>query len=79
MSPHVDATPYEPQFLRPSMIVFDTDVLSELMRGRPSPELVARLERTPVVDQATTAITLGEIAYGARKARKPALYDRASR
>ena len=59
------------------MIVFDTDVLSELMRGRPSPKLVARLERTPVGDQATTAIALGEIAYGARKARKPALYERA--
>ena len=59
------------------MIVVDTDVLSELMRARPSPVLTARLERVPVVEQATTAITLGEIAYGARKAGRPALYRRA--
>lgn len=59
------------------MIVVDTDVLSELMRTRPSPVLVARLERVPVGEQATTAITLGEIAYGARKVGKSELYDRA--
>ena len=59
------------------MIVVDTDVLSELMRARPSPVLTARLERVPVVEQATTAITLGELAYGARKAGRPALYQRA--
>ncbi len=59
------------------MIVVDTDVLSELMRARPSPVLTARLERVAMVEQATTAITLGEIAYGARKAGRPALYRRA--
>lgn len=59
------------------MIVFDTDILSELMRARPSPVLLATLERTPVGEQATTSITLGEIAYGARKAGRPALYERA--
>ncbi len=59
------------------MIVVDTDVLSELMRTRPSSVLMERLERVPVVEQATTAITLGEIAYGARKAGRPALYRRA--
>ena len=59
------------------MIVVDTDVLSELTRARPSSVLMERLERVPVVEQATTAITLGEIAYGARKAGRPALYRRA--
>ena len=59
------------------MIVVDTDVLSELMRARPSSVLMERLERVPVVEQATTAITLGELAYGARKAGRPALYQRA--
>ena len=59
------------------MIVVDTDVLSELMRARPSPVLMERLERVPLREQATTAITLGEIAYGARKAGRPALYRRA--
>jgi predicted nucleic acid-binding protein len=59
------------------VIVFDTDVLSELMRARPAPKLVARLGRVAVADQATTSITLGEIAYGARRIGKPTLYDRA--
>jgi tRNA(fMet)-specific endonuclease VapC len=59
------------------VIVLDTDSLSELMRARPSPRLVARLEHVSTTEQATTAITLGEIAYGARKAGRPALYDRA--
>jgi len=59
------------------VIVVDTDVLSDLMRARPSPVLTARLERLRVVEQATTAITLGEIAYGARKTGRPALYQRA--
>jgi len=41
------------------MIVFDTDVLSELMRARPSPVLLAKLEGTPVGEQATTSERTG--------------------
>ena len=59
------------------MILLDTDTLSELMRPRPLRRLVARLERVPAAEQATTSITLGEIAYGARKANRLELYDRA--
>ena len=58
------------------MIVLDTDTLSELMRPRPSSRLVARLEEVGAAEQATTSITLGEIAYGARKANRLALYER---
>jgi tRNA(fMet)-specific endonuclease VapC len=61
------------------MIVFDTDVISELMRLRPSTILVERLADVPLAEQATTAITLGELAYGARKSGRPALYRRATR
>jgi tRNA(fMet)-specific endonuclease VapC len=60
------------------VIVLDTDTLSELMRPRPSSRLVARLEQVPPAEQATTSITLGEIAYGAHKANRPALYQRAA-
>lgn len=35
------------------------------------------MERVPAEEQATTAITLGEIAYGARKAGRLVLYERA--
>ena len=59
------------------MILLDTDALSELMRPRPSSRLVSRLEQVPTAQQATTSITLGEIAYGARKANRLELYDRA--
>jgi tRNA(fMet)-specific endonuclease VapC len=59
------------------VIVLDTDTLSELMRPRPSSRLVARLEQVAAGEQATTSITLGEIAYGARKANRLALYQRA--
>ena len=61
------------------MIVFDTDIVSHLMRPRPSTALVERVADVPVGEQATTSITLGELAYGAHKAQRPALYRRAVR
>jgi tRNA(fMet)-specific endonuclease VapC len=47
--------------------LFDTDILSILLRRSPSPSLVRRLALTPVEDQATTSITIGELYYGARR------------
>lgn len=60
------------------MIILDTDVVSDLMRPRPAPLLLNRLSDVPVDEQATTAITIGELAYGAHKAARPDLYARAS-
>lgn len=60
------------------MIILDTDAVSELMRSRPSSRLVARLAEIPIDEQATTAITVGELAYGAYKAGRPELYQRAA-
>lgn len=59
------------------MIVLDTDVISDLMRSRPSPRLLRRLGAVSVAEQATTAVTIGEIAYGARRAERLDLYERA--
>ncbi len=59
------------------MIVLDTDVVSELMRAQPSPMLLARLALVPSHLQATTAITLGELAFGAHRVNRPDLYARA--
>lgn len=59
------------------MIILDTDIVSELMRRNPAPRVLARLRELPVEEQATTAITIGEIAYGAHKAGRPELLDRA--
>jgi len=45
--------------------LLDTDILSNLMRERPSVGLVAKLATTPVSEQFTSSITLGELIYGA--------------
>lgn len=57
--------------------LFDTDVLSALLRREPLPKLHQRLARVPARDQGTTAITLGELSYGAHKAGRLDLYARA--
>jgi tRNA(fMet)-specific endonuclease VapC len=59
------------------LIVLDTDVVSNLMRPRPSAQLVRRLAEIDASEQATTAITIGELAYGAQHAARPELYERA--
>jgi tRNA(fMet)-specific endonuclease VapC len=61
------------------MIVLDTDVVSNLMRAQPSPDLVARLGKVPVSEQSTTAVTIGELVYGAVRVERPELYERAMR
>lgn len=61
------------------MIVLDTDVVSDLMRPRPSSSLVARLAEIPVTEQSTTSVTIGELAYGANRVERPELYERAMR
>lgn len=61
------------------MIILDTDAISNLMRPQPSPTLVGRLAQVPVREQATTAVTLGELAYGAYRAGRPELYKRSQR
>lgn len=46
------------------MIILDTDVLSELMRPRPSARVVAWVAQQPAMELFTTAITQAEIFYG---------------
>ena len=59
------------------MIVLDTDVVSELLRRDPVDRLRQRLARTRLADQATTTVTVGEIAFGAIRIGRPELYVRA--
>ena len=47
--------------------LFDTDILSNLLRRAPEPRLVRRLASTPPEEQATSSITMGELLYGARR------------
>jgi hypothetical protein len=46
------------------MIVLDTNVLSELMRPKPSARVVAWVAKQPAVELFTTAVTEAEIFYG---------------
>ena len=47
------------------MIVLDTNVLSELITARPNPEVVSWLETQAMDALFTTAISQGEMLYGA--------------
>ena len=45
--------------------LFDTDILSNLMKRNPSPALIERLKDLPFQLQYTSSITVGELYYGA--------------
>jgi tRNA(fMet)-specific endonuclease VapC len=47
--------------------LFDTDTISNLLKRRPSPALLARLALVPVDEQCTSSITVGELVYGAAR------------
>ncbi|MBI2865755.1 MAG: type II toxin-antitoxin system VapC family toxin [Chloroflexi bacterium] len=47
------------------MYLFDTDVLSQILKPSPLPSLIARLAVVPSEQQFTSAITVGEMVYGA--------------
>ena len=47
------------------MYLFDTDVLSGLLRRTPSTDLISKLAAVPVERQFTSSINLGELFYGA--------------
>jgi predicted nucleic acid-binding protein len=51
------------------MIILDTNVISEIMRASPDPVVLDWLRARPVVDLATTTITLAEIRYGLARLR----------
>lgn len=61
------------------MIVLDTNVLSELMRAKPAPEVLAWINAQPTSQLFISSITVAEILYGiARMAdgkRKQSLLD----
>ena len=59
------------------MIVLDTDAVSVVASGRAPFELANLLEKTPVSEQATTAITMGELVFGSQRVGRPQLYMRA--
>jgi tRNA(fMet)-specific endonuclease VapC len=55
---------------------FDTDVLSSVLGRAPRLNVIRRLALVPPDQQFTTAITLGELLYGAAKRASPELDQR---
>jgi predicted nucleic acid-binding protein len=64
------------------MIVLDTEVLSELMKPAPSPEVVRWVDAQEPRDVAVTAVTMAEILHGVARLpegkRKAALLELAA-
>jgi tRNA(fMet)-specific endonuclease VapC len=60
------------------MYCFDTDVLSAVIRRDPPLSLIRRLAALPAAEQATTAITMGELLYGAARRGSLSLTRRVS-
>jgi tRNA(fMet)-specific endonuclease VapC len=56
--------------------IFDTDVLSNVIGREPLLHLIRRVAAIPAEEQYTTAITAGELRYGARKRGSVALVER---
>ncbi len=53
------------------MYLFDTDILSQVLKRTPSPTLLTRLAAIPAEQQFTSAITVGEMVYGAYRSDRP--------
>ena len=53
------------------MFLFDTDTLSQILKPTPSSTLLARLAIVPPEQQFTSAITVGEMVYGAHRSPSP--------
>lgn len=53
------------------MYLFDTDVITNIFKKKPSSFLVHKLARLPKSQQFISSITISEIVYGAMKSTKP--------
>ena len=56
------------------MYLLDTDILSNLIKRSPLMALLAKLASVPAEFQFTSSITLGELTYGAYRARSRSEY-----
>ncbi len=59
---------------REPMFLFDTDVITNVLKKRPSRLLLQRLALTPRIQQHISTVTVTEIVYGAMKSTRPAYH-----
>ena len=50
------------------MFLFDTDTITNIVKPRPSPNLLKKLANISIHQQFISTITISEIVYGAEKA-----------
>ncbi len=53
------------------MYLFDTDIVTNIHKKRPSPDLLHRLARVAPDEQHISVITVAEIVFGAQKSPRP--------
>ena len=53
------------------MFLFDTDIITNIVKPRPSLNLLQRLEKISKNQQYVSTITIAEIVYGAEKSQRP--------
>ncbi len=53
------------------MFLFDTDTITNIVKPRPSQNLLAKLEQVSKNQQYISTITISEIVYGAEKSQRP--------
>ena len=53
------------------MFLFDTDTITNIVKPRPSSNLIQRLEKISKTQQFVSTITISEIVYGAEKSQRP--------
>ncbi len=53
------------------MYLFDTDAISQVIKRNPSIPFIRRVASIDIEKQFTTAITVGELVYGALKSNRP--------
>ena len=58
------------------MYLFDTDVISNVFKKRPSPLLLDRLSTVDAEHQYISVITVAEIVWGAQKSSRPSYHLR---
>lgn len=54
-----------------AMFLFDTDTIANIVKSRPSTNLLKRLEKTSKNQQYISTISISEIIYGAEKSQRP--------
>ena len=53
------------------MFLFDTDVITNIVKPRPSQKLLEKLDKLSKNQQYISTVTISEIVYGAEKSQRP--------